>query len=313
MWNVANQPNERLRRARESQPSPAGADRAMSRQELADLVNGHLYRTTNSIHSVDANYIGKLERGCFRWPSANYRAALRAVLHATTDSELGFYTTGRTNRPTGRQTETSFPVRTERPVGLRPHVEAAFLRNQVTLDFAGFSGETLHGALLEPVDKIRAGVYKPDSIAIRILLPDAMSPMALPCRVDTQVDDPAVRERAARIVRRHTESIAAAIRELAELKLVSSATVNVRTHRAGPLFKLLAINRKEVFFGFYPVTEHVVTIGDQDVEIYDPMGKDVTLFHWVDNDDNLDSSLHVKEACRWFESVWAAIARDYSI
>lgn len=42
---------------------------------------------------------------------------------------------------------------TERPVGLRPHLEAAFERGQVTIDFAGFSGETLHGALQEPLDR----------------------------------------------------------------------------------------------------------------------------------------------------------------
>src|SRR5437016_3640390 len=33
--------------------------------------------------------------------------------------------------------------RTEKPVGLRPHIERAFAASTVTLDFAGFSGETL--------------------------------------------------------------------------------------------------------------------------------------------------------------------------
>lgn len=45
--------------------------------------------------------------------------------------------------------------RTSRPVGLRPHLEAAFEQEQVTLDFAGFSSETLHNALQEPLDKVR--------------------------------------------------------------------------------------------------------------------------------------------------------------
>src|SRR4029453_9424116 len=47
--------------------------------------------------------------------------------------------------------------RTERPVGLRPHLERAFDDDKVTIDFAGFSGETLYGALGEPLDKVRAG------------------------------------------------------------------------------------------------------------------------------------------------------------
>ena len=51
--------------------------------------------------------------------------------------------------------------RTERPVGLRPHVERAFEADRVTIDFAGFSGETLHGIVQEPLDKIRIGRLTP--------------------------------------------------------------------------------------------------------------------------------------------------------
>src|SRR3954463_8317662 len=63
-------------------------------------------------------------------------------------------------------------AQTERPVELRPHVESAFERPHVPVDFAGFSGETLHGALAEPLDKIRAGRLTPETIHVRILLPD---------------------------------------------------------------------------------------------------------------------------------------------
>jgi hypothetical protein len=67
----------------------------MSRQELAELVNGNLFEATGSIHSLDANYVGKLERGDHRWPSALYRQAFRTVLKAATNADLGFYTLGR--------------------------------------------------------------------------------------------------------------------------------------------------------------------------------------------------------------------------
>ena len=43
--------------------------------------------------------------------------------------------------------------RTEQPVGLRPHLDRAFEAAKVSVDFAGFSGETLHGAITEPLDK----------------------------------------------------------------------------------------------------------------------------------------------------------------
>ncbi|MHB1472440.1 MAG: hypothetical protein ACYDDU_02260 [Dermatophilaceae bacterium] len=38
----------------------------------------------------------------------------------------------------------------ELPVGLRPHIKRAFEAEDVTLDFFGFSGETLQGAMQEP-------------------------------------------------------------------------------------------------------------------------------------------------------------------
>jgi DNA-binding transcriptional regulator YhcF (GntR family) len=205
-------------------------------------------------------------------------------------------------------------AQTERPVGLRPHVEEAFARPHVTLDFAGFSGETLHGTLTEPLDKIRAGRITPETVTVRILLPDPTAPMALPCRAETQQDDPAVRERAARITRRHTEAIIEAIRELSDLGLVATATAQVRVHRAAPLFKLYILNNEEAFFGFYPVIEHTVIIDDKPVAIYDPMGKDATLFHWaITDDDTSDATAHVEQAREWFDSIWNTIAREYPL
>jgi hypothetical protein len=56
--------------------------------------------------------------------------------------------------------------------GLRPHIEQAFTAEHVVIDFAGFSGETLHGVIQEPLDKIRTGEIKPASVTIRMLLPD---------------------------------------------------------------------------------------------------------------------------------------------
>lgn len=42
------------------------------------------------ITELDANYIGKLERGLIHWPQALYREALRVVLHTENDVHLGF-------------------------------------------------------------------------------------------------------------------------------------------------------------------------------------------------------------------------------
>jgi hypothetical protein len=86
-------PNNRLTDARRRVPSPSGSGRSMSRQELAEAVNGYLWKEHNQKVSLDANYVGKLERGEHRWPGELYREAFRTVLMVASDAKLGFYVT----------------------------------------------------------------------------------------------------------------------------------------------------------------------------------------------------------------------------
>lgn len=201
--------------------------------------------------------------------------------------------------------------RTERSVGLRPHVEAIFQSGAVAIDFAGFSGETLQGVISEPLDKIRSGRLQPDSLQIRILLPDLSKPVGLPALAPDGADSPEVRKRAERIVQRSTQGIVDTVQELAALGLVESATAQVRIYHAAPLFKLFLLNRAEAFFGFYPVLQHSVAIAGKPVEIFDPMGKDAVLFHYaVSEDDSTVDSQYVEQAQKWFDSVWNSVAKD---
>ncbi|MCE6993797.1 XRE family transcriptional regulator [Saccharothrix sp. S26] len=77
--------NEALRVAREV----AGLTQA----QLADLANAQVEAATGRIGAMDADYVGKLERGVHRWPHRSYRDALRVVLDVATDRELGFFST----------------------------------------------------------------------------------------------------------------------------------------------------------------------------------------------------------------------------
>ncbi|WP_432976644.1 hypothetical protein [Dactylosporangium sp. CA-233914] len=85
------QPNHLLTAARRRLTSPARPGRSMSRSELADAVNRDLYAAGVRDVDVDANYIGKLERGLHRWPTAARRSAFQRVLGATAALDLGFY------------------------------------------------------------------------------------------------------------------------------------------------------------------------------------------------------------------------------
>jgi len=205
-------------------------------------------------------------------------------------------------------------ARTERPVGLRPHVERAFEQPIVSIDFAGFSGETLHGVLQEPLDKVRAGRLTPRTITIRALVPDTSQPLPLPCRVDDLDDDPQFRERWHQIVLRNLLPLVDSVQELAELGLVEEATATVRTHGTVPLFKLYLLNGEDAFFGFYPVREHVVTIKGEKHPVYDLMGKDAVLFHHAINDDDTSTgSQYVEQARTWFDSLWTTVARNLTL
>lgn len=82
--------NDYLRAARERTASPQHPHEGLSRQELAELVNEYIWEHHRKRVELDANYIGKLERGVIRWPCRLYREAFRAILNAPSDAALGF-------------------------------------------------------------------------------------------------------------------------------------------------------------------------------------------------------------------------------
>lgn len=203
-------------------------------------------------------------------------------------------------------------AQTQRPVELRPVIQAAFEDPHVAVDFSGFSGETLRDALSEALDLVRAGRTAPETISVRLLLSDMTVPMALPALAATGEDDPAVRKRADRITRRAADGIIDQAQELAELGLVKSSLVEVRVHSIPPTFKLYMLNNREAFFGFYPAVEREVTVGGKPVGIFDLMGRDATLFHYaVDEDEASHGTQFVESARLWFDSVWNSVAREY--
>lgn len=82
---MRGEPNELLRSAR--------AAAGLTQGQLAELANAQIARETAKSGAMDADYIGKLERGVHRWPNRHYRAALRQVLGRESDAELGFFST----------------------------------------------------------------------------------------------------------------------------------------------------------------------------------------------------------------------------
>jgi hypothetical protein len=203
------------------------------------------------------------------------------------------------------------PVFAAPSVGIRPFVEQAFLREHVSVDFAGFSGETLHGVIQEPLDKIRIGRIKPASLTIRMLLPDTTRPMVLPCRADDLADDPELRARATRLTARHAHAIVDSVQELAALGIVPDATAEIRAHACTPMFKLYLLNGEDAFFGLYPILRHPVPLPSGVQDIYDPMGKDATVFHHSAHSGNPTDLAWIDHAATWFTTMWDTISYEY--
>jgi len=201
-------------------------------------------------------------------------------------------------------------VRVERPIGLRPQVENAFEAETVQIDFSGYTAETLHGILSEPLDKVRAGRLTPQAIHVRLLLSDMERELALPVleNNDPKASGP-VRERMAAISARHAGAIREALEELADLGLVPEVTVETRVHGSAPLFKLYVINETDVFFGYYPVVRHEVRLNGDKAAILDPMGKDAAMFQYADDGDpESRDAQFVAQTRQWFDSIWNSIA-----
>lgn len=86
----------------------------MSRAELAEAVAKYLWRHTGRQHALDAHTIARYERGAITWPSAPYRTALRSVLGAATDADLGFRPARRRVPPTAGEPPATRDERSDR-------------------------------------------------------------------------------------------------------------------------------------------------------------------------------------------------------
>lgn len=112
-------PNEQLIAARKAMPSRVNPGASASRAELVDAVNAYLWEQSGRKrhHNLNEHTLGRYERGEIRWPNADYRRGLRAILNAATDADLGFWPTARGN--TAPKTRT-FDYSSAVDLGMKP-------------------------------------------------------------------------------------------------------------------------------------------------------------------------------------------------
>lgn len=196
-----------------------------------------------------------------------------------------------------------------RSVGLRPHLERCLQQGDVEINFAGYTSETLYGALCEPLDRIRAEGSGPSSLVIRLLLAD-ITDGPIPVTVDPADAGKMVevRTRSARISGRSTHSLIDNVEELVNLGVLGEGGVEVRRIKTAPTLKMVLVNGADVFWGVYPVRQLAVAVGGEKVELYDAMGKDAVMFHRSTRGDDEESCQQVAAFQDWFDSTWENVA-----
>lgn len=211
-------------------------------------------------------------------------------------------------------TSSALPTHSGRPA-LGPFIAEAFEAQDVTLDVATLTSESLHTHIRLQAERVRNEEIHPKSISVRLLLPAQSSTLAYPrLRDKDNTEDVRPLARLRRITRLHTDSLRAALEDLQTENLVNAVDVQVRTVPFTPTFKLYLLNETQALHGLYVLTERAMRLDDgEEVEALDVLGLGATLFHYMKDQEESQGSLFVDSAQTWFDKHWAILGEDSSV
>ena len=171
----------------------------------------------------------------------------------------------------------------------------AFQAERVTIDAYCLTTETLNNALAEPRRAILDGELAPQSLRVRIIVPDQAAHLALP----RSVDDP---ESTVPLRRLHEiqTTYTQALKFLLGAIRIPVVTFEVRSVAATPFHKLYLLNGTEALFGYYSIVQRNVTYNGEQLSIYDVLGINSPLFRSKEDAFTEHSKL-------WFEGLWGSI------
>ncbi|MGW2568752.1 FadR/GntR family transcriptional regulator [Streptomyces sp. NPDC001537] len=196
-------------------------------------------------------------------------------------------------------------------VGLAPRLAAAFEAEEVRIDAACLTAETLILSLAEPLRLIHEGRLRPRSVEARILLPSRDINLAFPVPVDGRGDDDPVHQRwlamrnAQGQVLRHN---------LLALRGIYDIDVHV-TFRALPFtppVKLYLLNGSEALIGYYMITKREEEWESETFEMYDALGGMSLLFSFEQRGGQRDAAF-VEQSQKWFDALWKTITTDLTL
>ncbi|ONK13450.1 winged helix-turn-helix domain-containing protein [Streptomyces sp. MP131-18] len=195
-----------------------------------------------------------------------------------------------------------------RPAGVEvaDRIALAFQADTITIDAFCLTTETLNAALAAPLIAISTGELAPESISIRVMLPNPDAPLAYP----RLISDPADRRpllRLRRLTRTFSTSVRHQLTSLAEMGLVPKVSVEIRAVPITPVQKVYLLNGSEVLTAYYQVVPRVVEYEQEQLEIYDVLGLNSKVFR------SSSDTAFVEESHQWFESLWSTLAQPLTL
>ena len=191
-------------------------------------------------------------------------------------------------------------------VTLRPLIDHAFGRSEVTLDVFTLTSESLDAHIRMQAERIRAKEIAPERIALRMMLPSES--LELPYwRTGQPAEDERLKARFLNITRRYTESLRTALSDLRRTGLVASVDLQIRRSLLMPYSKLYLLNGTEAVAGQYKPYKRSIEMEDGEVieGALDVEGLGAGLTHHVkDAELHSQGTVFVDSMQGWFDSVW---------
>lgn len=190
-------------------------------------------------------------------------------------------------------------------------ITKAFQEDEVALDVATLTSESLSTHIQLQSQRIRSGAKAPQRIRVRLLVPADDLDLPYP-RAKENPADQRPRERLRGIARRSVQSLQQSLDELLVEGLVPDVRLHVRHTTLTPTFKVYLLNGTEALFGLYrPIERRILLDHDDAVEVADVLGLDASLIHLQMADDQQPAgALFVEDAQSWFDSVWHLFTRE---
>ena len=182
-------------------------------------------------------------------------------------------------------------------------LETALKEGEVTIDFFGFTCETLATLLKPRLDKMRRlGAFRPSSLKVRVIVPSMDANLALPRNV-SDPDDLRPLERLRKIISRYISALDDSITEFRLQGIIPDAQLEVRAVGMTPQVKLYIINRDVALRGWYLMRKELVQLPLED-------GSGGTEAVWIQDLRGLEAQLIPQRpastvaAQEWFNSTW---------